>query len=357
MISRRYLLAAAAAALAFGGPAFADDYFSGQTITMIVPFSPGGPTDVSARSFAQFWEKKIPGHPTIIVKNLPGGGGMKGFRTVYQGTKPDGLTVYWGGWNPVGAVTGDPAYQGIDYSQLAYIGSAGAQSVNIIRTAAAGGIKKPTDVMKGGFTLGGTGAARLPDLRSRLMLNMLGVKYKYVPGYRGGSKVYAALRQGEIDMMGTTLATYRSNYGPALVKSGEAIPLWYFPTVDADGVAHENPSITDMPSVVDVYKKVKGKDPSGTEWRALKWLLFVTGKTSFFCFVPKGTPENIVKTLQVSYQQTANDPAFKEREIKQFGAASNFASIAEGEKIIKTYKKVDPDILALLKKYVSTITQ
>lgn len=354
MSIKSLLAATVTATIALAGAAHADDYYAGKTISLIVPFSPGGPTDVAARSFAKFWEKNIPGNPSIIVKNVPGGGGMKGFRTVYEGSRPDGLTVYWGGWNPVGKVTGDPAFEGIEYDKVEYIGSAGAQSVHLIRTDAAGGIEEPADVMKGGFILGGTGSARLPDLRARLTLDLFGIDYKYVPGYQGGSKVYAALRQGEVDMMSTTLATFRSNYEPAIVEPGEAIALWYSPTFDADGTAHNDPAITDIPSVIDVYEQVKGEAPSGLQWDALAWLGFVTDKTSFFSFVPEGTPAEIVDVLRESYQKTKEEPEFKEQEIKQFGAASSFATIEEGEQIIQNYKNVDPEVLALLKKYVSS---
>lgn len=349
---RRTFLAAAAAAAALTGPAFAQDYYQGKVIELIVPFDAGGPTDISARSFARFWETHIPGNPTIVVKNLPGGGGMRGFLTVYEASKPDGLTLYWGDWNPVGKVTGDPAFAGIEYDRVEYIGSAGAQSVNIIRKDAGNGIEKPSDIMNGTVVVGGTGPHRLPDLRLRLTLDLFGASYKYVPGYGGGAKVYAALRQGEVDMLSTTLGTYRSTYEPVFKESNEAMALWYFPTVDENGDVHANPDVTDIALMTDVYREVKGEEVSGVHWDALKWLSFVTGKTSFLTFAPVGTPPEVVDILRESYQQTKDDPGFIESEIQQSGVRSDFATISEGRAIIANYKKVSPEIVELLTRYV-----
>ncbi len=348
-----FLAAGLAGLLLAPAAAVAAPFYEGKTVTIIVPFSPGGPTDVNARTFSRFWAGHIPGRPTLVVKNLPGGRSMKGFKFVYEKAKPDGYTIYWGPWNPVGKVIGDPAFASIEYDRLVLLGSGGANGVSIVRRDAAGGINKPADLLKGGFVVGGTGPFRLPDLRTRLPLDMLGIKYKYVPGYRGGSKVFQALRNGEVQMMGTTIQVYRSNYEGAVVKTGIAMPVWYFPNFDANGVPHDSPYIKDIPSFISVYKKLRGGMPSGMEWEAFKWLLTTLSSRSQIAFLPPGSPDAAATALRAGFVATAKDKAYRKFYLKSFGSPWSIGSVAEGEKVLKNYKTVDPKIVAFLKKFAA----
>ena len=87
-------------------PAGAKDYYADKTLTMLVPNSAGGGLDLMIRSFARHFTKHIPGNPTIVVKNMPGGGGTRSLNFLYGKAKPDGLTINWGAWNAAGVVSG-----------------------------------------------------------------------------------------------------------------------------------------------------------------------------------------------------------------------------------------------------------
>ena len=71
----------------------AADYFAGKTIEWIIPFKEGGGGDTWARFNAPFLTKYIPGNPTIIITNIPGGGSIKGANLFAERVKPDGLTI------------------------------------------------------------------------------------------------------------------------------------------------------------------------------------------------------------------------------------------------------------------------
>ncbi|HMB47915.1 MAG TPA: tricarboxylate transporter, partial [Afifellaceae bacterium] len=73
--------------------ATAQDYYAGKTITVVVPFSQGGATYVSAKFLEPFLEKHIPGNPDIEVVDRPGGGSILGANWFAQNGKPDGMTI------------------------------------------------------------------------------------------------------------------------------------------------------------------------------------------------------------------------------------------------------------------------
>ncbi len=67
--------------------------YQGKTLKVIVGSAPGGGYDQWARLMAQYIGKHIPGHPTVIVQNMPGAGGVVAANYLYNLVKPDGLTV------------------------------------------------------------------------------------------------------------------------------------------------------------------------------------------------------------------------------------------------------------------------
>ena len=54
-----------------------DPYYDGKTVTLYVGRTPGSGADLHVRVFAEFWRRFIPGEPTIVVRNMPGGGGTR----------------------------------------------------------------------------------------------------------------------------------------------------------------------------------------------------------------------------------------------------------------------------------------
>jgi tripartite-type tricarboxylate transporter receptor subunit TctC len=69
------------------------NFYQGKTVRIIVAFSPGGGFDMLARIMARHMPQYIPGHPHILVQNMPGGGNSIGVNYVYNVAPPDGLTI------------------------------------------------------------------------------------------------------------------------------------------------------------------------------------------------------------------------------------------------------------------------
>src|SRR5262245_45791067 len=81
---------AALLALVFAGSAFAQSYPT-RPVTLIVPWPPGGSTDVTLRSLATLAERHL--GQRIGIENKPGATGTLGAQTLAQNAKPDGYTI------------------------------------------------------------------------------------------------------------------------------------------------------------------------------------------------------------------------------------------------------------------------
>jgi tripartite-type tricarboxylate transporter receptor subunit TctC len=71
----------------------AEPYYKGKTLRVIVAFTPGGAYDTWARMITKHLDKYIPGSPTLVVQNMPGGGSIGAANYLTSVAKPDGLTI------------------------------------------------------------------------------------------------------------------------------------------------------------------------------------------------------------------------------------------------------------------------
>src|SRR5919205_1485832 len=122
----KWKLALAAALLPLA--AAAQPNFSGKTITIVVGYKAGGGYDTAARLLARHLPNHLPGKPTVIVQNMPGGNSIIAANHIYNVAKPDGLTI--GTFNrnlPIAQLTG---VQGVKYDMTKFecIGSAANES-------------------------------------------------------------------------------------------------------------------------------------------------------------------------------------------------------------------------------------
>src|SRR5262245_51094031 len=131
----RGLYAAAIAAVLVWMPercAFAQ-YYQGKTLNVVVGAGAGGSLDTFARYFLNIWTKHIPGNPTTIVQNMPGAGTLRAQNYVYEIAKPDGLTIYFGSWDPVAQALNLPALRA-RYDKFAFLGGTGEVRVTYGRS-------------------------------------------------------------------------------------------------------------------------------------------------------------------------------------------------------------------------------
>ena len=93
---RAATIAALAAALAFSGEAAAEDaasFYAGKSIELVIGYPPAGSNDIYGRIAARHLGKYIPGHPSIIVRNMPGAGSLVAANHIYNRAPKDGTVL------------------------------------------------------------------------------------------------------------------------------------------------------------------------------------------------------------------------------------------------------------------------
>src|SRR5258705_13926917 len=95
------------------------------------------------------------------------------------------------------------------------------------------GMKSAADIVQAkGLVTGGLAAGSSKDILIRLPLDMLGLPYKYVTGFRSSPPARLALQRGGINFFSESSPSYFGVVEPSLTKTGQGIPVWCDPTTD-----------------------------------------------------------------------------------------------------------------------------
>ena len=349
-------------AIAISGTATAKDFYKGKRVTVMINYSAGGPTDIEARLFARNIGKLIAGKPQVISKNMAGAGGT--VATNYLGLKArkDGLTMGY-----FTALASTAAFKPlkdkgvrVDPESFELIATVAGSSYAYMRTDVAPGIKKPEDIMKPkGFTLLGLRSRSSLDLRERLVLDMLGLKYKYVTGYRGTSKARVAVLQGEGDYLTESQPSFRAKVIPTLIKTGKAIGLYFYPLDDGREIYSPANLSKGLPMLPfdKFYEKVKGKKPSGQLWQAFREVNRAGSMAQRSVILPPGAPKAAVAALRAAVHKLNKDPGYKSDANKTVSFVPRFDVGPAAEKIMKASIKITEPTLEFLRGYIAKVAK
>src|ERR1700730_18644210 len=283
-----YLFAVAALLLATfsADPALA--LYPDRIIKLVVPFAPGGGTDVIARTLAQEMAGDL--GVTIVVENKPGAGTIIGTQAVATST-PDGYTLLMGTFshavNP--SLNANLPYDPHkDFAPVALI----ARSFNVVVVNPKSSIKSIADLIAaakaspGKLSYGTFGIGTSAHLAGELFKDMAKVDLTTVP-YKGAAPAITDLIGGQIDVMFTTVASAAS-----LVENGQLRAI-------AVTSAERSPAFPQLPTVNEAG--VPG----------------YTAESWYGLFAPSGTPPEVIDRLNRSAAAAVQSEAFKRLSVNE----------------------------------------
>ena len=305
------LAAAAVATLALGTAARAQADFSGKTIEFIIPFSAGGGSDTWARFNAPLLSKYLPGEPTVVVVNEPGGGSTKGANLFAARAEPDGLTLLGtSGSTQFPYLLGDPRVR-YDYADWQVVMA--APTGGVVYTSPSTGVTAPEEIanLEGQKLIYASQGATSLDLVPLLAFQEMGLDVQHVFGFKGRGDGRLAFERGETNIDYQTSSAYIKNVQP-LVEAGTAVPLFSWGVLDDDGNLIRDPAFPDLPHFAEAYETMKGEAPSGPEYDAY-FAFFTAGfPAQKMVFVPGGTPQEIVDAYAAAFEAMKDDPDYVE---------------------------------------------
>ena len=334
--------------------ASATEFYNGKTITFLINYPPGGSSDVEGRLIVRHLRSQIPGKPNIIVQNMGGAGGIIGANWLGEIAKPDGLTLGYLTGMPARAALGDPALR-VDATKFAFVASAPGMEIMFIRSDTPPGIKKPADIMKAeNFWVGGFTPDSMKDLLSRMQLDLLGIKYRYLTAYTGSAEGRLALQRNEIQFYSEGMSTYRTSIEPNLVKTGEVTPLWYDPL--DDGVTmREQPDAEGIDALPfdQFLKQQKGSIPQGQHWDAYRLINQLSTKFLRVFVMPPNTPNELVAAIRVGLANLSKDAKFQEEAMKTISLVPQFDTQDDTEKLFHSSINPDRNLRRFIREYIA----
>jgi len=263
--------------------ALAQDKFPSKPITVIVPFSAGGSSDLLARAVERIWPKYSP-QPIVII-NKPGGGGVVGTEFVVR-SKPDGYTLYLGYGSGHDVVMPHLQKMPYDtYKDLAAVSRLSVHSV-VICTGAKSEFNSMKDLVAWAkkenkpVTSSVATKAGAVDIATTALGKAAGINIVTVP-FAGGADAVTALAGGHVMLGGG----HPSEVMPH-IKAGRFKPL---------GIAlpERDPSLPDVPTL-----KEQGINVS--TWGSIKGVA-----------APAATPKEVVDYLDATFKKVCEDAEFK----------------------------------------------
>lgn len=200
------LFAVAVTLAAWMFPIASQAVFPEQPINLIVPFSPGGSTDLDGRAFAQIAGKYL-GKPVVVV-NQAGGAGIPGSNYVAK-SKPDGHTVLCGRPGAQGVATACfPETTPFSLDSFTFLGIIDSTPL-VLLVAPDAPFKNLQELIAhiktnpGKLKYSSSGLSSIHNFGMQYMLNLAGLKPEdmiHVP-YKGGGEALTAIMGGQVDMM------------------------------------------------------------------------------------------------------------------------------------------------------------
>ena len=298
----RWLVALAMPMLVVGGPALAKVDFTGKTITLIVPFSRNGGTDL----FAQFWMPLIvdnlPGRPKLVIENVTGSGSIKGANMFAAEASTDGLLLLASSASTMFAYLLDDQRVRYNYDDWypVLIEPSGGVVYASPKVASFGPPASFTgkDQRKNKIKLQ-TSTQSMVSIRIMILLalEMLGAEYDVEFGAPGGGNAVRAFRDGHINVDMQTSLSYDENTTP-LVLRRQAVPLFTVGMWNAEGQIVRDPSFPDLPSFEEFYEMKLGRKPAGMIYEAWRGFNLAGFPSQKMILLPRNTEPEIVESFE-----------------------------------------------------------
>jgi tripartite-type tricarboxylate transporter receptor subunit TctC len=271
------------------------DFYRDKTVSIIVGSGAGGGFDTTARLVARHLPGYIPGTPTVIVVNMPGGGGLVAANHVFSAAAKDGTIIgLFHEAQMMNQLTGGEGVN-FDLRQFNWLGSSyDDPNVCIVRTDAPVTAFKDMVGRAMPIAVGGTGPGSNTYDAPRVLAAATGASLRAVAGYPTTNDVRVGVERGEIQGMCLGWESVKSASGPWL-EDGYA-------RVFVQNGTERHRDLQDVPLAMEFAQD--------DESRTLLRLVDAPGAMAKPFALPPGVDANRVEVMRAALQATYRDPVF-----------------------------------------------
>ncbi len=309
--------------------ALGEEFYKGKMIKYMVGYSPGGGYDTYTRAIARHIGKYIPGNPTSIVQNKPGGGSLVVANYLYNRARADGLTVGVFDSGKVLLEALGSKHVRFKARKFGWIGAPVA-GISVCSIMGFTGLKTLEDIMRSKKVLkfGGTRPGSGSVDRPKIMNELMGTNFNVITGYGGGARIRIAMQRREVDGFCLSWESLRVTARAMLDAEGDdkLIPFII-------SGKFEDPEVKDLPRYTDVIKgeeNLKLWNIYHAQYDFQRPLVF-----------PPNTPKERLNIFRKAFKETLRDPEFL-AETKKSKLLIKHIAGKEIEKIVNSMLAIPP---------------
>lgn len=308
-----------------------EEFYRGKQLNMIIGYPTGGSNDIYARTVGRHIGKHIPGNPTVVPRNMPGGGSLIAGNHVFNVAPKDGTTLALiAPTIPLEERLGVPNVK-LKTAQFNWIGRV-APSVNMTFVMATVPVKTIQDTFKREVILGASARSSTVAIYPAVLSNVVGAKFKLVMGYPSSTASMLAMERGEVEGHSTSLEVVRAVH-PDWLPEKKITPL----------VQYALKRHPELPNVPMSWELGRNED----ERQILRIVANAT-EVGKMIFTTPDTPADRIQALRRAFDATMNDTAFQ-ADLKTQRVELNPMSGEELQKLVVELGSVSPAIIDKVK--------
>ena len=313
------------------GPARAEavaDFYKGKSISMVVQTTTGNDYDNRGRLFARYMGDLLPGKPTIVTRNMPGGGGVVASNWLAKVAPRDGtvlsMIMQTASMNQALGM-GQIQY---DVRELGWIGNT-SDTPSVVTVWHTVGAKTIEDAKTREIVLGGTvGTASV--IYPKVLNELVGTKFKVVTGYPGGNQINLAMESGEVQGRGSNSWSSWKSTRPKWVAENKIFNLVQIALKRAS-------DLQDVPLMMELAQNDFDRE-------LLRFLSADTAIARAMVTTP-GVPADRLAALRDAFDASMKLPALIE-EANKLQMDLAWLSGVESHKIAASIIETDPKVVA-----------
>jgi tripartite-type tricarboxylate transporter receptor subunit TctC len=274
------------------------EFYRGRTVDFIVGAAPGGGFDQTARPIAAHLSKHLPGNPTIVVRNMPGGAGIIMTNFLVSAAPSDGSVIGMGNGNipyepRLSMLSPDGKSVRYDPRTLGWIGTPTREPhVSYVRSDT--GVKTWADMRTIRIRFGATAPSGDNAIFPALANKLLSLKSEVITGYRGVAEILLAIERGELEANNSAYSTL-ARLKPDWTRDGKVRHVMQF------GL-ERMPHLPNLPTLFELVE-----DPEDRKMLRFFLLKFEMARP---IYAHPATPPERLAALRAAFDATMKDPEF-----------------------------------------------